>query len=69
MSESGGKIAVLIPENLYRSISAEISDTGFASVDDYVVYVLNVVSQKKSSDSPPSDAERVTARLKALGYI
>jgi hypothetical protein len=69
LTQSEDKIAILIPESLHRSITADIGKKGFASVDDYVVYVLNVVRQERAADTPEAEDERVTRRLKALGYI
>jgi len=49
-----------------------IRDTGFASVSEYVTYVLReVVALKKGKDPhlAPEDLEQIRKKLEALGYI
>jgi Arc/MetJ-type ribon-helix-helix transcriptional regulator len=66
-------ISVMISPDLYQSLETIIRSSGFASVDDYVNYVLRTQLGKKSEikqeDLSDEDTESVTARLKALGYI
>jgi len=66
------KIAVMIPEELYRLIQEEIKNTGFSKVDDYVTYMLHVKLGKKSvksSSTTKEDEDKVIEQLKSLGYL
>jgi len=71
--ENDEKHVVKISSDLYLDIKKAIQDTGFASVDDYVNYVLRMVVGKQDSEEKEGlsqeDSEAVASRLKALGYI
>lgn len=61
-----------IPTPLFKKVEERIRGTGFASVSDYVTYVLEeVVAEEEEAEEPftKEDEERVKARLRALGYI
>jgi len=63
---------ISIPTALYRQLEEMIRDTGFASVSEYVTYVLReVVALKKSKDPhlAPEDLEQIRKKLEALGYL
>jgi hypothetical protein len=66
-SEQNAKVA--IPLELYNEIRDSIQGAGFSSVDDFVVYTLRVSMGKKKEVLPQEDEEKVTARLRALGYV
>jgi hypothetical protein len=55
--------------DLYDSISKKIAGKGFATVADFVNYVLRVAVGKETEELDAEDTESVMARLKALGYI
>ncbi len=69
--EKNSKIAVKIGRALYEDLEKQVKGSGFSSVDDYVTYLLSIHIGKKSEEGELSseDAEVVTSRLKALGYI
>jgi len=73
MDQKDRKTAVMISEDLYEQLKEIIRETGFASVDDYVGYILRTQvgknSEKQHGDLSEEDTEVVTSRLKALGYI
>ncbi len=67
---------VSIPKSLFEKIKQRIRDTGFASVSEYVTYVLReiVAEEEKNQHQPetafsPEDEKRVKDRLRALGYL
>jgi metal-responsive CopG/Arc/MetJ family transcriptional regulator len=62
-------VAVMIESDLYEELQKIVKNSGFASVDDYIAYVLRSQVGKKSEELSIEDTEAVTSRLKALGYI
>ena len=65
------KNMVSIPTPLYNKIKERIKDSEFASVSDYVVYVLHeLMSEGESEDSlSEEDEEKIKSRLRSLGYL
>jgi len=63
-------VKILIPKSLFEKIKERIEGTGFASVSDYVIYVLNeLLSEGEEENISKEDEEKIKARLRALGYI
>ena len=63
-------VKISIPKSLFEKIKERIEGTGFASVSDYVVYVLNeLLSEGEEEHFSREDEEKIKARLRALGYI
>ncbi len=65
-------VPVQIPKELRDRIQARIKGTGFASVDDFVAFVLARLTEAAAQEGEPlsaRDEARVKDRLKALGYI
>ena len=62
-----------IPESLYNKIEAKIKGSNFASVPEYVSFILRerLTTEEESSKSGYSkeDEEKIKARLKDLGYL
>lgn len=68
MAEETKRIS--IPSSLYRKIEGKIKETGFTSVDDYVVYVLReILSEDEEDEFTEEDEEKVRERLRSLGYL
>jgi len=66
------RTTVSIPISLYRQLEEMIRGTGFASVSEYVTYVLReVVALKKGKDLhlTPEDLEQIRKKLEVLGYL
>lgn len=64
--------AIRLPEPLYKAIEERIRGTEFASVEDYVTFVLEEVLREDESELEslsPEDEEEVKKRLKSLGYL
>ena len=62
---------VSIPRTLFDKIKVRIKETGFSSVSDYVINVLQelVSEEEKTKAFSKKDEEKVRARLKSLGYF
>jgi Arc/MetJ-type ribon-helix-helix transcriptional regulator len=70
-TEQKKSTTISIPTPLFEKIKERIKDTGFATVSNYVTYVLREILVEKEEEAPftQEDKERIKARLKALGYI
>ena len=70
---SEAKVTIKIPHQLYNNIKEIITDTGFNSVTDFVVYVLRDIASsgeiKKDSNLTKKELDAIRARLKMLGYL
>ena len=61
-----------IPRQLYIKIKKIIENTGFSSVNEFVVFVLRELAGLKKSDREDLSAEEVKLikqRLEKLGYL
>jgi len=66
------KKSVLLPAELYQKIGERVKSTGFGSVDEYVIFVLEEVLKDDDEGEQAmskEDEEEVKKRLKALGYL
>ena len=73
MSSKGekGEKAIFLSAELYNRIGERAKATGFDSVDEYVIFVLEEVLKEEGGEQVISkeDEEEVKKRLKALGYL
>jgi len=73
MSSKGkkGEKAIFLSAELYNRIGERAKATGFDSVDEYVIFVLEEVLKEEGEEQVISkeDEEEVKKRLKALGYL
>ena len=64
---------VSIPKPLFDKIKKRIKNTGFASVSEYVTFVLREViaslEEEKKDVFTKEEEEKIKERLRALGYI
>ncbi len=65
---------VSLPTGLYDKIAERVKATGFGSVDEYVVFVLEEVLKEEGEEEQErafskEEEEEVKKRLKALGYL
>jgi len=65
---------VSIPKPLFDKIKKRIKGTGFASVSEYVTFVLREVvasleEEEKKEVFTKEEEEKIKERLRALGYI
>lgn len=67
------RVTIKIPRELYRRLGQMIADTGFSSVNEFIVFVMrNLASSGEIKGEDNLTAEEVRAireRLKRLGYI
>ncbi len=66
------KVTLKIPRPLYIKLKKIIENTGFSSVNEFVVYVLRDLAVLKKSDREDLSAEEVKLikkRLEKLGYL
>lgn len=74
------KATIKIPRNLYNNLNQIISNSGFNSVTEFIVYVLrDLVSNYKTNDNDHNNQTReelsneeikmIKKRLKSLGYL
>jgi len=69
--EHEGK-SVTLPAEVYDRIEERVNATGFGSVDEYVIFVLEEVLKEGEGEEKAyskEDEEEVKKRLKALGYL
>jgi len=69
---SKDKVTIKIPRPLYIRIKDIIEESGFSSVNEFVVYVLrDLVSMHDLSRTELSkeEIEKIRQRLKNLGYF
>jgi hypothetical protein len=69
------RVTIKIPEPLYQRLKKIIDGTGFASVTEFVVYVLRDLAAAHDAHdataTEPTEAELrvIVERLRSLGYI
>jgi hypothetical protein len=72
MSKSKDKVTIKIPRPLYDRLKSIIGDSGFSSVNEFVVYVLRDLVSLGIEDNKELTKEETAAikqRLKNLGYF
>jgi metal-responsive CopG/Arc/MetJ family transcriptional regulator len=72
MPNSKDKVTIKIPRPLYDRLKNIIGDSGFSSVNEFVVYVLrDLVSLGFDDDKEltKEETETIKKRLKNLGYF
>jgi len=66
------KVTLKIPRPLYNKLKKIIEDTGFSSVNEFVVYILRDLAALRKSDAEDLSSEEVKLikkRLEKLGYL
>jgi hypothetical protein len=64
--------AVYLPAELYDRIKERAEVTDFASIEEYVTFVLQKVLKEEEPEEMAMDSEQekeVKKRLRALGYL
>lgn len=70
MSEKAKSVS--IPADIYDRIAERVKVTGFSSVDEYVLFILEEVLKDEGEEGTAysqEEEEEVKKRLKALGYL
>ena len=65
--------AIFLPAEIYSRLEERVKTTGFSSVNEYVIFILEEVlkedgEQEQNAFSKEEEAE-VKKRLKQLGYL
>ena len=66
------KVTIKIPRQLYNKLRDIIEDSGFSSVNEFIVYVLrDLVSLHREDQEKltPEEIKLLKGRLKKLGYL
>ncbi len=68
------KVTIKIPRPLYNTLKALIEDSGFNSVNDFIVYVLRDIASVTSTDADggqlkKEEIESIKEKLRNLGYL
>ena len=63
------KRGVFLPAELYGRMEEKVKLTGFSSVDEYVLFILEEVLREEERAYSEEDEEEVKKRLRALGYL
>lgn len=69
---SSDKVTLKIPRPLYKRLKKIIEDTGFSSVNSFVVYVLRDLAASTTPDRDeltPEEIKHIKKRLEQLGYL
>ncbi len=63
--------AVFLSADLYRRIEEKVRATGFGSVEEYAIFVLEEVLKEEDDETVFSkeEEEEVKKRLRDLGYL
>jgi Arc/MetJ-type ribon-helix-helix transcriptional regulator len=73
MEEKKDKVTIKIPKPLYARLQAVITDTGFNSVTDFIVYILRDIASShggaEGKDLTQDEIRLIRERLKSLGYL
>ena len=71
--ERDNKVTIKIPRPLYNNLKLLIEDSGFNSVNDFIVYILrDIVSNSKidtAAQLSKEEIETLKERLRNLGYL
>ena len=69
-----GKVTIKIPRPLYNSLKTLIEDSGFNSVNDFIVYVLRDIASVTGTDIgggqlKKEEMDLIKEKLRNLGYL
>lgn len=67
------RVTIKIPRHLYECLKEMIRDTGFSSVNEFIVYVMRDIASGGRLDQDiglsKQEIEHVRKRLRGLGYL
>ena len=68
------KVTIKIPRPLYNSLKTLIEDSGFNSVNDFIVYVLRDIASVTGTDTDEGQLKKeeidlIKEKLRNLGYL
>jgi hypothetical protein len=62
------KVAISLPKDLYENLVEDAKRYSFSTVEDYAAYILRIAIGKQETTNN-EEMDKVTQRLKALGYL
>ncbi len=69
----GDRVTIKIPRELYVSLRARIEGTGFASVTEFVTFVMRTIASGGSMEGhdrlTDDEVSAIRKRLERLGYL
>ena len=67
------KVTIKIPRPLYNKLKTLIEDSGFSSVNDFIVYILRDIASLTAIDADgqlrEEEIDSIKERLRNLGYL
>lgn len=67
------KVTIKIPRPLYNHLKLLIEDSGFNSVNDFIVYILRDIASNTKIDTDDQlskeEIDTIKERLRNLGYL
>ena len=69
MKNEDEKRILSLPPELFNKIEERTKVTGFSSVDEYVIFILEEVLKEDEEAASNEEDEEVKKRLRALGYL
>lgn len=73
MTKEEKRRALFLPAELYGRIEERVKATGFGSVDEYVMFILEEVLKEEREEGDrvfsKEEEEEVKKRLRDLGYL
>ena len=70
MKKEEEKRTLLLPAELYDRLEERVKATGFGSVEEYVIFILEeVLKEGEEGALSKEEEEEIKKRLRALGYL
>ena len=67
------RVTIKIPRHLYERLKEMIQETGFSSVNEFIVYVMRDIASggrlEQEIGLSKEEIEQVRKRLRGLGYL
>ena len=67
------KVTIKIPRELYKRLGQMIADTGFSSVNEFIVFVMRTLALggeiKREDRLTAEEVRAIRERLERLGYL
>jgi len=71
--KTDNKVTIKIPRPLYNNLKLLVEDSGFNSVNDFIVYILRDIASNSTIDTgeqlTKEEIETIKERLRNLGYL
>ena len=71
--KTDNKVTIKIPRPLYNNLKLLVEDSGFNSVNDFIVYILRDIASNSTINTgeqlTKEEIETIKERLRNLGYL